>query len=149
MSSNALSGIGTKFFRWDPGTTSSGWQSIAEITSISGPTMSREIIDVTSLDSDDGYREFISAIRDGGTVSLSMNFTRDGYDLMKDDFEDDERQNYAIVIPDTDETTLEFEGLVMELPLNIEVADKITLDVTIQISGKVVLYDGSSGASMS
>ena len=108
--------------------------------------MSRDTIEVTSFDSVDGYKEFIGGLRDAGSFTLTMNFLRASYELMKDDFESDTKQNYKIVVPDTDQTTLEFEGLVTELPLNFDVADKVTMDVGIQISGKVDLYDGSSGA---
>ncbi len=141
MASQAMAGIGTKFYKW----TSGSWSRIAEVNSINGPNMSREIIDVTSLDSENGYREIIGALRDGGTAALNMNFSRAGYDLMKADFEDNDRKTYKIVLPDTAETTFEFDGLVMELPLTIEVADKISMDVSIQISGTVDVYDGSSG----
>jgi predicted secreted protein len=143
MSSNAISGIGTKFYRWS--TTSTEWESLAEVKSIKGPGMSRASIEVTSFDSEDGYQEFIGGLRNGGTISLSMNFTRASYALMKADFESDDRQNYKIVLPDTPATQLEFEGLVMELPPSIGIADAITFDVTIQISGKVVLANDSTG----
>jgi hypothetical protein len=65
---------------------------------------------------------------------------------MDADFESDTKQNYQIVLPDTDMTTIEFEGNVSELGLAIPVADKITSDVTIQISGKPTVTTGSSGA---
>ncbi len=142
--SSAINAIATAFYRWS--TDSSEWEKLAEVSAIGGPSMSRDTIEVTSFDSVDGYKEFIGGLRDAGSLSLTMNFTRANYELMKDDFESDTKQNYKIVVPDTDETTLEFEGLVTELPLNFDVADKITMDVSIQISGKVDLYDGSSGA---
>lgn len=144
MPSQARSGIGTKFYRWSD--TSTEWQAIAEVTNISGPAMSRDSIPVTSLDSEDGYEEVIGGLRKGGSVTFGMNFRRETYDMLKADFESDLKQNYKIVIPDTDETTFEFEGLVMELPPKFEVSSPITVDVTIQVSGKVEVYDGSSGA---
>lgn len=137
--SNAVSGVGTKFRRWD----GANWDNIAEINSISGPTMSRDTIDVTSLDTTGGYREFITGFRNPGTITLAMNFTRATYDIMKADFESDTRQYYEIYLPDADNTSLEFEGLVTELPLNIPADDKITADVTIQVSGQVVVNSGS------
>jgi predicted secreted protein len=137
--SNAVSGVGTKFRRWD----GANWDNIAEINSISGPTMSRDTIDVTSLDTTGGYREFITGFRNPGTITLAMNFTRATYDVMKADFESDTRQYYEIYLPDADNTSLEFEGLVTELPLNIPADDKITADVTIQVSGQVVVNSGS------
>lgn len=137
--SDALSGAGSKFRRW----SGTAWVDIAEVRSITGPSMSRDTIDVTSLDSEDGYREFIAGFRDPGTVSFSMNFTRAGYDLMKSDFESDDLQNYEIVLPDSETTSLEFEGLVTELPLTVAPDDVITADITIKVSGKVEVDSGS------
>jgi len=140
MASLAVSGVGTKFQRWD----GAAWADIAEVNSIQGPGMSRETIDVTSLDSTGGYREFIGSFRDGGTVVLSMNFIRANYDLFKEDFESSTLGNYRIHLPDAEETSVEFEGLVSELPLSIQPDDKITCDVTIKVSGEVESDSGES-----
>ena len=140
MASNAFSGVGTVFQRW----SGSGWVPIAEVNSISGPTMSRDTIDVTSLDSTGGYREFIAGFRDPGTVQLTMNFTNTTYDTMKTDFDDDDAQNYEIVLPDN--TSLEFLGLVTELPVEIAADDKVTSTVSIKISGEVVINSGGSAS---
>ena len=145
MASDAKAGVGTQFRRWNA--TTGAWANIAEINTITGPSMTRDTIDVTSLDSTDGYREFIAGFRDAGTVVLSMNFTRDTYETMKDDFESDTLVNYEIVLPDDATTTLEFEGLVTELPLTTPPDDKITVDVTIKITGSVTLNSGSASAS--
>ena len=142
--SNAVAGKGTLFRRWN--TVSAEWETIAEINTITGPGMTRDTIDVTSLDSTDGYREFIAGFRDPGTVGLSMNFTREEYEQMKTDFEDDNLKNYEIILPDAENTTLEFEGMVTELPLSIPPDDKITADVTIKISGSVTLNSGTASS---
>jgi len=138
--SNAVSGVGTQFRRWD----GSAWVNLAEINSITGPTMTRDFIDVTSLDSTGGYREFIAGFRDAGTISLSMNFTRATYDAFKDDFEDPNSHFYEICLSDGESTTLEFEGLVTECPITIPTDDKITADVTIKISGPVTMNSGTN-----
>lgn len=135
MASNAISGVGTKFFR--------NGVAVAEVVTINGPGMTREFIDVTSLDSDGGYREVIAGFRDGGTVTFNANFTRAGYDMMKDDFENDEKQIYEIVLPDADVTSIEFLGLVTELPLTIPTDDKVSMDITIKVSGEVTVNSGT------
>lgn len=142
-SSNAISGVGTVFQRWD----GSAWAKLAEINSISGPSMTRDFIDVTSLDSTGGFREFITGFRDGGTVSLTMNFTRTSYDKMLLDFEDDDPHYYEIVLPDDVNTSFEFCGFVTELPLEIPTDDKITANVTIKVSGKVTVNSGSESST--
>lgn len=137
----AFAGKGTEFRRWNSST--GAWEAIAEITNISGPGMTRDIIDTTALDTAGDYRTFITGFRNAGTVTLDINMTRDNYETMKDDFEDDDAQNYEIVLPDSDTTSLEFEGLVTECPLTIPPDDKVTISVTIQISGQVTLESGS------
>jgi predicted secreted protein len=142
MSSKAFSGVGTKFQRWNA--TSHAWESLAEVNSINGPTKTRAFIDVTSLDSTGGYKEFITGFRDAGTLSLKMNFTRDSYDKMNADFEAAAAQNYQILLPDTEHTALEFEGLVTEVPITIPTDDKVTADVTIKVTGPVLINSGGS-----
>lgn len=137
--SEAISGVGTKFRRWD--SVAGEWVDVSEITNITGPDKSRGTINVTNLDSIDGYMEFIAGMRDGGSVNLSMNYTRAGYDLMNDDFEDDELQNYEILLPD--DTSLEFQGLVVTVPMTIPYDDKISMDVEIKVSKKVHINSGS------
>ena len=139
MSSNAVAGVGTLFRRW----SGSAWVNIAEVNSISGPSISRDNIDVTSLDSTGGYREFIGGFRDAGALQLTMNFSRSTFELMKTDFESDTSQNYEIVLPDAENTTLEFVGLVTELPLEITADDKITSSVSLKITGQVTVNSGS------
>jgi len=135
MASNAIAGVGTIFLR--------AGVALAEVTSITGPGMTREQIDVTSLDSDGGYREFIAGFRDGGTVTLNMNFTASTFALILADFDSDVLQSYEIILPDAALTSLDFMGLVTELPLSIPTDDKVTVDVTIKISGRVTSNSGT------
>lgn len=136
--SDAIAGVGTQFKLGD-GTSDEGFTALAEVNSITGPSMSREQIDVTSLDSTGGYREHIGGFRDGGEITLNMNFTRANYVTLVGEFEDDDSRNMQIVFPDSGETTLDFAGIVTDLPISIPTDDKITLDVTIKVTGEVSL----------
>lgn len=138
----AIAGVGTQFERWN--TNTNEWDAIAQIKSITGPSKTRNTIDVTSLDSVGGYREFITGFRDAGQITLNMLYSRDGYELLNDDFENDTPQNYQIILPDSEGTSLAFEGLVTELPLTIPTDDAVTNDVTIKITGTVTLESGSA-----
>lgn len=134
--SAALSSQGTKFYR--------GSVAIGEINSISGPTKSRETIDVTRLEDDDGYRRFIGSLRDPGEITLNMNFVRANYDTLDADYGSDDLVEYSIELPDAGLTTFTFEGLVTGLPLGTAIGDKITADVTIKISGPIAVTSGTS-----
>lgn len=138
MPSAAISGVGTQFKRSNMASAPT-FTAIAEVNSITGPSMTRDTIDVTSLDSTGGYREFITGFRDAGTIEFNMNFTIAGYNAMKDDFEDDSLRDYQIVLPDAGNTTFDFAGIVTDLPLDIPMDDKITCAITIKISGAVTL----------
>ena len=140
MASTAVSGVGTKFQRWN----GSAYVSLAEVNSITGPSMTRAFIDVTSLDSTGGYREFITGFRDAGTISLKMNFTTASYAFIKEDFQKVAANAYKIVLSDPVLSTLEFEGLVTELPLSIPTDDKVSADCTIKITGEVIFVSGGS-----
>jgi len=75
-----------------------------------------------------------------------MNFTRETYELMKEDFESDEVRSYRIQLPDYDPepSTFTIEGLVIELPITMTADDKVTADVVIQITSEVILDVGIS-----
>lgn len=138
MPSNAFAAVGTLFQRGD-GASAEAFSTIAEVNSIEGPGMTREIIDVTSLDSTGGYREYIAGFRDGGEVTLNMNFTYTTYNQMLTDYNDDDSHNYQIVWSDTGNTTLAFAAWVMNVPVSTPVGDKVSATITLKVTGAVTL----------
>ncbi len=137
---NAVSSVGALLKKHITGST---WASVGEVTTITGPSMSRETIDVTSLASTGGYREYIAGFRNPGTLSFTMNFTRSDYAAMKVDFEADVAKDYELILPDSDKTSLEFSALVTELPLNLDPGSQITCNVSFQITGQITVNSGS------
>jgi len=134
----AIAGVGAELQRSNM-LSSPTFTAIGEINDISGPNMSRNTIDTTALDTEGGYRTFIGGFRDGGELQLEMNFTMDGYDDLKSDFESSDPRDYKIVLPDAGATALSFTGLVTALGLKIPTDDKVTASCTIKISGEVTL----------
>lgn len=147
MSSNAITGVGARFYRWD----NIDWTELSEINSITFDGLARETIDVTDLKTaanNNGYRSKIAGLRDSGTFSFNMNYTRSQYDQMKTDFESDNNQIYLVTLPDADDTYMEFEGLMTDFPLDIPLEDRINSDITVAIDGRIdVGSGGKSGAS--
>ena len=136
MTTNAIPTQGSTLKRGD-GASSESFTAIAEINSIDGPNMSRETIDVTSLDSVGGYREFIPSFRDGGQVDMDANFTVAGYSDFLADFQSDSAVNYQIVWPNS--TQLDFSAYVINLGSSTPMGDKIQMKVTLKITGQVTL----------
>jgi predicted secreted protein len=132
--SDAISGVGAQF-KFGDGASSEAFTALAEVNSITKSGMSKATIDVTSLDSTDGYLEFIGGFRDGGEYVLNMNWTRDNYILLLGEFEDDDSRNVQISFPDTGVTEEEIACIVTDLGYAIVTDDKITLDVTLKVTG--------------
>ena len=149
MSTAALPGIGTKVYYWDLIPSTAVWAALSQVTSVGGPEKSRDEHEVTDLDSTEGYKEFIGGLRDSGEVPLDMFFTKAQFEILNGQFEDDTNMNYKIVFPDTDETTMEFEGFIKSLGTATAVADLITCTVAFRVTGKIAISDGSSGTPIS
>lgn len=137
--SDAISGVGALMRYYVSGT---GYVSIGEVTNISGPSMSRDTHDVTSLASTGGYREFITGLRDPGAMTFTMWFNRTDYEAMKTLFESDDINDFELVLADDDVSSFEFSGYVTELPLEVP-EGPVSCNVTIKISGQITLNSGS------
>jgi hypothetical protein len=114
---------------------------IAEVTSIAGPAQTRDTIDVTHMESPEGYREFIPSFKDGGTVTLALNFlpndpTQDATDGIIADYENDVKRNYRITWPTAGTNRVSFSAYVTDHSPDSPVEGKMDLAVTLKISGK-------------
>lgn len=141
----ATAGKGCYLLRW----SGSDWAEVAEVNSINGPTATRDTIETTHLRSAGNYRQFIASWKDGGEMTFQCNFTRDTYEELKADFESDNLNDWQLVISDAAATTFSFEALLTGLPIDVPFDDKITVDVTLKISGAVTIDSGPSSASPS
>lgn len=133
--------FGTLFQRGNGGTPET-FTTIANVTNISGPARTRETIDVTAHDSPDGWMEFIGGLKDGGEISLDINYDpSEATHALDGDFDDEFPRNYRIVIlPGTeDEHTWDFKGILTELSDEFPYDDKMGRSMTIKVTGKPVL----------
>jgi predicted secreted protein len=134
MASNAISGIGTVIKRGD-GASVEFFTTIAEVNGISNWSRTRDTYEVTTLDSPNGYKEFISGFRDPGGFTLNMNFTRATYEQMVVDFENDNAVNYRIVLGDASLTQYDFAAMITDLAFDSTTSDRITSNCTFKVTG--------------
>lgn len=132
---------GTLFKRDTTGAGS--FATIASVSDISGPGLKRNAIDTTAHDSPDKYMEFAKGLKDGGEITLKINY-RPGQSTHADllaDFEEDPLRDYQIVaLPgDANELTWQFTAMITELSHAYPVDDKMGLDVKLKISGRPTL----------
>lgn len=124
--------FGTKF--------SIGGTDVAELTNIGGVSMSKDTIDATSHDSEDGFREFLGGLKDGGEVSLEGNFINEtGQAALVTNFNGDTAAVCVITFPVTPAITWTFDGLVTSFETSAPMEGQLGFSATIKVSGKPVL----------
>lgn len=136
--SNAIAGIGVTVRRGD-GAAPENFTAIAEVNGIVNWSRTRGVFTVTTLNSPGGYEEFISGFRDGGSITLNMNFTRDTYEDMVVDYENDDKVNYRIVLADAGATQYDFAAMITNLSFDATTTDRVTANATFKVSGPVTM----------
>lgn len=136
MTTNAGIGHGSEFKRSSDGTSGGTFSSVGEITGITPPGLSRETVDATHMQSPDGFREFIGSLKDGGEVSIEVNFDPDHADVAAAlaDLTSSTPGYYKIVFPDT--TEWGFAALMTGYETGDPLDDKMTATLTYKVTGK-------------
>ena len=139
MTTAAIWAYGSKLQIGD-GAGSEAFTDVAEIVELTPPAMSRDEIDVTSHNSADGYREFISGLRDGGEVSFKANWlptntTHDGTTGLLESFNDNANHNWKIILPNS-LITISFVGFLTAFEPDLPLEEQAQLSGTIKVSGK-------------
>ena len=115
---------------------------IGGLTSIGGIEITTDTADVTTLDSNGGYREFIGTFKDAGEVAIEGFFdhTSEGQLAMQDSMDAGTAEDYVITFPTTPVTTWKFKGVVTGFKVGeAELDGMIAFGSTIKVSGRPVL----------
>lgn len=116
--------------------------AIAEITSLSAPSLSADSVDVTTMDSANGYREFIQGLRDAGEVSVEGLFypgDANGQVGLITDFNAGTLQTFVLTFPSAMGASWSFSAIVTGFEGDIPMDDKVGFTATLKISGKPTL----------
>lgn len=139
-----LNAFGTELQRGD-GATTEVFAPIANVTSIKGPEISRDTIDVTAHNSDDAWMEFVGGLKDAGEVSLDVNYDPALHDALVADFEDVEPRNYKLVFPVTPAVTWAFPAILTGFAGEAPYDDKLAASLTFKVSGKPTISSAGGG----
>lgn len=133
--------FGTQFKRDTTGGGSFGL--VANVSDLGGPERSREAIEVTAHDSPYQYREFVKGLKDGGEVTLTLNYSpaETTHRALDGDFEEKDLRRYQLVLlpGDVNEHTWEFTALITDIGDAFPVDDRMEREVTVKISGRPTL----------
>lgn len=115
-----------------------GASYVARLTSIEPPEMSKEEVDVTTLDSTGGYREFIPGFRDGGSLSMEgfVVLGDAGQDGLKDNYDGDVLESFTVELANGETCT--FDGYVSKYKRgSAAVNEAIAFTAEVRCSGAV------------
>lgn len=119
--------------------------TVARLSSINGLELSADTIDVTTLESEGGYREFIAGFKDAGEVALEGYFVptvgkgqKELYDL----FESGADEDYTIQFPNNI-AKWDFKGVVTGFATGASLEDPLSFSATVKVSGKPALTTGT------
>ena len=128
----AASGAKTGF-----GTALSVGGAITEVLSISGPGQTRTAIDVTHMASDNGFREFIGGLADGGEVTAELSFLKAVATSLQG-FLTSVAQTCTITLPSS-LGTISFTALVTGYDQTAAIDEQVKATVTLKVTGKPTL----------
>lgn len=118
------------------------YRKVLEIASISGPSQSRDTIDLTSHDSPDKFREFVAGPIAGGEISLEGNLIVGdalGQIAFHTDMQGGTKRNCFIVLPMAVGAALSFAALAKGFEGSYPFDEKIGLSGSLQVTGKPTL----------
>ena len=130
----ATNGLGTKI--------KMGEDAIANLTEISGLEISTDTVDVTTLDSEDGYREFIGGLKDGGEVGVSGLFDPTegkGQAEFLEALDSGEVKDFNIDFPPSINKRWKFKGIVTAFTTGVSLEDPLSFEGSIKVTGKPTL----------
>jgi len=119
--------------------------AVANVTSIEGPGLSTETIDVTAHDSAGGSREEMPTFKSGGEVTLRINYDpsetthKNAAGGLLKLWQDKTLSEFTIVYPTTPATNIEFEGYVTAFAPSAPFDGKLEANVTIKVAGAVTM----------
>lgn len=118
-----------------------GFMGIAHLRDIAGPGIGNETTETTCRDSG-GWKEYVGGLKDGGEVTFDVVYdptgaTHDGSTGLVALADSGEVKGWQVLWPGGVAWT--FDGIVTKLEPKAPMADALTADVTIKISGQPTL----------
>jgi hypothetical protein len=120
---------------------------IAEVSNISGPTLSIDTIDATHYTSPSQFKEFIAGFGDGGEITFECNFIGSdtlGQQAFITDAYAKSTKEVIITLSSPIVATWTFDGVVTGLDFAQPMDNKLSFTATIKVSGIPVLAVNTS-----
>jgi len=108
---------------------------LAEITNIQPPGVQRELHDVTHMDSPDRWREFITGLKEGSEMSVTMNFVPGGAsdERLREMYDEADPAPMRITFPNGSQ--MGFSAFIQDYQPDVEVGAPMTAEATFKMTG--------------
>lgn len=126
------------------GAGSETFTTIGELRNISGPSLSADVVDVSTHASPGAYREKIATLLDAGEITFTVNYipttaTHNATTGILATYKNRTLRNWQLVFPDGSSTTWSFSGFVTGFQPSEPVDGELSADITITLSGQPTL----------
>lgn len=114
---------------------SAAYVYVAEVTSITPPSWTRDTVDATHLESPDSAKEYIPGLIDAGEATITINFKPSATDVLLASF-NAPKDDFRVLFPGGT-VALDFAGIVTAYELGDLVSDdKMSATFTVKATGK-------------
>jgi predicted secreted protein len=133
--SQAFSGFGTAVNLLGAGSPPAATQ-IEEVQTVEFSGSKVDLVDVTNMNSESAYREYLATLKDAGELQFTANFIPDatGQGLLQGAFESRAVQSWQVVLP-TELGTFAFDGIVTSIDHSLNFDKEAKLTVKVKITG--------------
>jgi len=116
--------------------------AIPSLVSVSGPSLGMETVDVTTHDSTGGWREHLTTVKDGGTVTAVFLYDPDDthHAAMQTNFAAGTETTFKEVLTTANSAEIDYNGFVTGYEVEPGAIDgRLELTMTIQVTGAVTI----------
>ena len=141
--SDATIGYGSKLRRGNGDGPPETFTPIAEVVSVEPPDQEADDVEVTNLDSPDGFKEYIAGMTEPGECSLEINFlpgnaSHNATTGLLADKASGEVKNWELEFSDPGATKCRFSGYVKKFAAStVSPKDPLRANVTLKLSGTI------------
>ena len=129
-----IDGFGTVWAMHDGAST---YADVGEVVSIDLLDVEVDSIDVSSHDSPSQWREFVAGMKDGGELSMEVNYDPALHGTIWGALGTE--RNHRITLPDAGAATIAFAGFISGASAQAPYDDKLSATFTIKVTGAVTI----------
>ena len=132
--SNGYIGHGTTF--------QLGTATFAQVDEINAPEIEVDDVEITNMDSDDGYKEYIPGLIDGGSIGITLIFDAGdttGQGTIKTKVDARATEAFTLTLPTATGAVWTGNGYLKGMSQPVPKDDKIMIETEMKVTGKPTL----------